>query len=464
MKVSLFDNALPSPDYEEGKKFLKSFTVPEKGHPNGYSITYFRTHLLFGRLILEKCQETADAIVEKSYKKFDALVMNHGCQITALQNHRLLKSRKLAEEARKVSEAATKQLSRLDEFLKNSASKDAVYAEKRKLGMDISGYLKACQCDVELSPAMAQLVRFRLLHSINGLDQDEDCDLSFKDQRKKQCEIPFTSFAPLEGRVTRICAENAFTRPKPPVNLKSWIRCLQIEEANEAVRYIKGVADECPEMLKERLYASLAEIREGTYGERLPQLYTGEVSLKGVDGIVLIKNKLKIGGVLREGTEDIRLFVKMPEGKVLSNDEVAAIPDDEPVVVLEGYVIVDEEALRTRVAELGVSTLLKATLARCDVAPDEAYTSDTGISSATEEGLRKFAANHGEFDYDAIAAALRVVKFDHMYCNSMKEERPDSAFETREPESGPKWLEPAFDPYPCGGTLELAKFAEGTTR
>lgn len=424
MKVSLFDGALPSPHQPEGKRFFQPLAIPNKGNTNIY-ITNYRTHLLLGRLILEKCQETAEAIIDHSYKKFDAMVMNHGCQVTALQNHRLLKKKKLVDEARKVHAFVIRQLARNEDFLRNSSSKSGEYAEKRKLGINAPDYLKACDCDVEISPALAQLVRFRILHSINGLEQEDTEDLSRQQLQKKQSEEPFTCFDPLERRLNQICREHQFAVPrKPCVNIKSWIHCLQIQEAQEAVRFIRSVAEESSLRIQKLLNDSLAGSSEGVHGERLPQLYTGEAAINGVEGIVLIKNKLKFGGTPRADAEDIRVFVKVPEGRILSNHEADLLSDDTPIVVLEGYVLTDEYAFRAKIEKLGVAALLKATLALSDVAPHESYTLNTKINVLTEELLTEFVAKDEEFDFDTIREALEVVKFDHMYCNSMKEERP----------------------------------------
>lgn len=423
MNVSLFDKALPSHDHEEGKRFFKPLSVPSKGHPNGH-LPYFNKFLVLGQLILEKCQETTEAIIDATYKKFDAMVMNHGCQITALQNHRLIKTEGLLEEARKVHDLAIVQLARINDFLIHASSKDPVYAGKRKLGMNVFDYLKEYEFDIEISLTLAQLVRFRILHSINGLEQDEIEEFSRKQLQKKQSEEPFTCYAPLENRVTQIFIQNRLLgNSKQAVNIKSWIRCLQIEEAQEAVTFIKAVADENPSKVKELLLKSLSAIKEGSHGERLPQLYTGEVAINGVEGIVLIKNKRKYNGRVRPETSDIRVFLKMPEGRIMSAHEVQKIPDEESIVVLEGYIFVGEDLLQSKVAELGVSTLLKATLALSDVAPQDSYTLHTTIDSFTEKRLKELEEENGDINLQTIIDALHVVKFDHMYCNSIREER-----------------------------------------
>lgn len=412
--VSLFETAFPKPDTKEGKSlFAKALKLPDKGNPAVFFDQY-KCNLVLARLILEICQNAAEAIEHKNYKHFDALIRNFGCQITALQNHRLLKKAELREEAKRVHHLALERLATVEA----SWGKPPI----GKCGMSVVDYLKMANIDITLSVDMAQLVRFRILNIVNT------------NVRSEEQELPCTKVDAIVSQVERIVADFNFNQRhgshyvmKHGKNFfEKWISGLQAEEAAIAVRFIQKVeldllhtGDHPRAMLVERLLgdkyvrASKARGSSNTPIVSLPQLYTGEAALESVEGLILIKNKLTFCGEQIPGVLPMKAFIKMPEGKVLSVEEIHVIPDDEPVYVLEGY-IPPETLLDCKVKELGVATLLNATLARLPQ-----YASGTPQEEFDQMLLEDREAEQDLKNYAARDDAYRVIQFDHIYCGSL---------------------------------------------
>jgi hypothetical protein len=416
--VSLFETALPKPDTKEGKSFFADLKLPKNGKP-GLFHAHYRCNLVLAMLILEICQETADSIESKNYKNFDALIRNFGCQITALQNHRLFKNASLREEAKRVNALAQERMAAV-----------AAYWAKPPLGacgMDVVDYLKQSDFDIQLSSEMAQLVRFRLLNLVNT------------NVFSRGKELPCTKVDEIMSRAGKIVTSFNLKHHKIHYEMTKtkgfydkWIAGLQAEEAKTAVSFIQSIGDELVQtgahpraMLIDKMlsdkYARESKPFKSSNSPivSLPQLYTGEAALRGVDGIVLIKNKLTFCGENISGVKPVKVFVKMPEGRVMSPEEIKAVSDDEPVVVLEGY-IPSGMALASRVEEIGVVALLNATLARLPQ-----YASGTEKEEFSETFFDDPEAGQDLKKFSAMDDVYRLITVDHMYCGSLMMEGCD---------------------------------------
>lgn len=402
-EMSLLRGAMPKPDSREGRSVFDELRLPARGKPQGFQ-TQCRRNLIMAKLIYKISQEAAEDILRSRYSHFDALVRNFGCQITALQNFRIFNKKGLWDEARRVHEKASECIQKIDSFWPKPP--------QGSNGMEFNDYLKQLDVDIQMSPEMLQMVRFKILNIVNT-------NVLFNGR-----ELPKTNTDSLYRRCNEIAAEfndkYRYQAHKIPTCIASWIAGLQAEEAEAAIPFIQKVGSELIDSRRDLIQRMLGEQHKRISTVRgssstpivsLPQLYTGEAALKGVNGIVLVKNKMLLCGVPIASAEALQAYVKMPENRVLKPTEVAEIPNDEPIVVLEGY-IPKKTNLEERVESIGLATLLNATLARLPQ-----YASGTDNAPFDDAEAEKDLEN---FQTDP---AFEVIDVDHMYCASMGEER-----------------------------------------
>ncbi|MBA2727581.1 MAG: hypothetical protein H0U49_05340 [Parachlamydiaceae bacterium] len=217
MSISLYKSALPSTVNinKEGKSFFEEMKLPKGGKPEHYGASYTK-NIVLAKLVIEICCEAAEAIIDHQYKKFDALVKNYGCQITALEVQQKLQGSAIFDEAERVRKVALTMLQQVEEHLK-----------KNPIGLPQMGVIEylaeKAKVDFEISEDLAQLVRFRILNIINT-------DVLIND-----VEVPCTKIEKISAMVEKI--DRSVKIP-----IKAWIESLQAEESGKAVRFIQEVA------------------------------------------------------------------------------------------------------------------------------------------------------------------------------------------------------------------------------
>lgn len=341
-------------------------------------------------LVLKVVLEATQAIESCEYKKFDALVKNFGCQMTALENFQLLqtpeKRAKLREEASHVQAAVQDRLSRIPKFLNNPPLKEIAEA-------GLEGLYNRVGLDLKISPELFRLVRFRLLCLIND-------------------NKPHPAIAEREQPYTNIDAMRSYTSLSKNV-LKALIEDIQVEEGKTACSFIRREA--LAQVQKEVFRSSLVlrclgeEFEEKGLGKvvRLPSLYNTEASIRAVDGIILLKNKLQFCGKRIQEALPIKFFLHMPEERILAQEDIAAIPESQPLVVMEGY-IKDSSLLVEKIHKIGLLSIVNANVAKthhCIKDPE------------AELDLE----NYKKLDDDHMITS-KVFEIDHIFCSSMKEE------------------------------------------
>lgn len=409
MSISLFSSALPCEDSKEGRVFFTQTRLPARGKPAYFSVQY-KSHLFLAKLVLEICQETAEALLDPRYKKFDALVKNFGCQITALEVMRCFQEIDFHQEAEQICHLTAQRLAYLDGLEK---------APLGKCNMTFVEYCQAANLDIELSPAAAKLVRFRILNIINT------------NPLVNGTEKPVTDLQKLRGRMTGLetLYKNLRTEPliyaKKHIPFEVWVHGLQAEESRFAVKYIQAASREyASESVDDRVRAEFLvkmlgdEFVRSSHSQTKstivsqPQLYTGEMAFRAIKGIVLLKNKTILGGEEIPGAQPIKAFVEMPGERILTSEEVSAFSARTPIIVLEGF-IANDTVLEEKIAQIGVFRILNATLARL-----EQYASKTSQAKIEDvEAVAEIKALKKDTE------AFDVMQVDHMYCASIEEER-----------------------------------------
>jgi hypothetical protein len=197
-------------------------------------------------------------------------------------------------------------------------------------------------------------------------------------------------------------------------SFNTWVHGIQVKESEKAVRFIQNVANELDDAANRtaiiRKMVGPEYVRQaGKSGiVAVPQSYSVEAVMRAIKGIVVVRNKLTIcGAPIRTAQRDV-VFLRMPEARILSDDEVATLKPHKPVIVLEGYNKV-ARPLKETIKEVGVIALLNISTAKMPQ-----YT-----SSFSQEPL--------EVDEELQADAVKEELFraDHMFCSSVKEQRDE---------------------------------------
>lgn len=399
LSLSFFESVLPGLQTNEGKELAAKLTL---GNTNANSDVFERI-LQITKLLLIVVQETGDAMQSKRCKDFDALVGNFGCQLTAFELQRKLRNAGLLEEAVRVREQARTILSGLEQSLRQGNYEirltiDELLQKPPNFQLTLLGIMRQAKLDFCISSDLRDLFRFRLLKLIN--------DNKLVGRR----EVPFTN-------ISRLC-EKVDQLSKNKRTVKLLIDGIQLEESEKAAGFIRQVASEMnvddprTGMLQRMLSEKFAIKSKGIVS--LPLVYNTEACLRNFQGVLLIKNKLADCNGAIQGAVPQRLFLKMPGEIILDNVEIADLPDDELLMVLEGN-IMQGVSLAARIKESG---LLNIVLSNCAEEPQYANLreGDPGVIKDDEaqqevEGFKKLKLKSTIFD------------LDHFYCASMREER-----------------------------------------
>lgn len=357
MSISFFEGLLPEVSRDRINKFISK--PPQQ--------------LRLAELFLIAIRDTSSAIGDGKYKKFDALIKNFGCQITALEVLQKVQSNTLKEEACAVHEVASQILNTLIPELKHKQK----FLDPKCLF---------------LSEEFLKLTRFYLLNIVNS------------NVMRGEEEVPCTCKDPIYKLVSKIDV--------PLVNL--YIDSLQSEESRKAADYIAEEAKKLKGCQRfDFLRKMILRTKEVPFKNHpsitsIPLLYSMETVLRRIEGIVLVKSKMTTvaGPVLNAVSE--KIFIKMPEEYVLTPEVISQIDKKIAVYVIEGYV---KSPLREAIAKIGLFNLMLA---------NSAMKGNQYVGNKQELGDEE--AENDRISFDQPDLIHRYFKMDHTYINSMREE------------------------------------------
>ncbi|MBS0635113.1 MAG: hypothetical protein JSR37_06590 [Verrucomicrobia bacterium] len=340
-------------------------TLPAKGKPAHFKVNYQRM-LAFQHLVLTITHSATDAMIHGRYRKFDAIIKNFGCQMTALDVQQKMKSKDLLREAHRVHELVLQKLEQVEAMF-----------EKPPIGtcsMSVVDYTRHVGIDFEVTSDFRDLVIFRILNIVFDLKMEQGQ------------EIPFTNTDPLEAmkNSSKCRVGGKF------MNIGNWVHTLQVEESKKAVRFIQQFAPEC-------------EVRTASSGIMAVEQTRSVIAvMRAMRGVLIVKNKLFHCNRPIAGAIDDRVFMHMPEERIMNEEEVAELPSHEPVMVLEGYR--KYKPLEETISEVGIFTILEVSLSK----------------------MAEFTSSFSQEPVKAVREVPNIeVDFrpDHIYCASVMEER-----------------------------------------
>jgi hypothetical protein len=245
---------------------------------------------------------------------------------------------------------------------------------------------KRAGIDVEISPEMARLVRARLLCIVN------------RDVEKKGQAVPITDLDLLCDKVSKSARNTAIKR-----SLNLIVDGLQQEEAQLAVSYVRSLRCDGPrgELIQCALSDVRASKRKGIVS--VPLTYNMEAVLRSYSGIVCVKNKLLFCGKPMEGALRKRVFIKLPEEQLVKE---SGIPDDEPLIVVEGYVPTKTD-LKNTLVRVGFMNMVLSNCAR--IKQYASKTSQVPLCAEVEADLARYRSA----DFNEANSCMRI---DHVCC------------------------------------------------
>lgn len=385
--ISFFESVLPGVGTIEGKKFAAQLTLENSKSDR---MEVLNRILELTKLLLNIAEQACAAIENHRYKEFDALIGNFGCQITAYDLQRKFRNLQLREEASKVRETARLKIAGLDQIL----------GQGDRLPM--IKILQQLKLDFSISAEWRDLFRFRLLKLIHA------------NKLIGHVDVPWTNVKLLKVNET-------FLNEK---TLKLLIRAIQLEESKKAASFIRQVAsemkfDENPRAaIIQRLLSENFEKRSKGIVS-LPLVYNTEACLRNYQGVLLIKNKLSncLGPI--QGAVSQRVYLKMPGERILDEQQIASLPENEPLIVLEGIVMKDVSLLDVSLLEaIKAAGLIPLILSNCAEEPQ--------FANLNEGDLGIIDDKVAQLDVEAFKKLnLKSTKFalDHFYCASAGEEK-----------------------------------------
>lgn len=313
-------------------------------------------------LVIEAARTTAAAVIDNNFKLFDALIGNFGCQTTASQLHQLLSRPELRVEACAIIEQG------------NAA-------------------------DFQVSPDFLQLVKFRILNIINN---------NIRDKKRPDREKPVT-----DCRRLRDSPSNIGRVPLNPIS--GFVRHLQAEESQVAAHYVEREAevltladtDRAP-LLQHLLSAPFRREKDKIVSTML--LHNTEVVFRRAMGLILVRQKTHFLGERIPNVTELKVFMRFPEQEILEDGMIVALPESDPVIVVEGYVFVEDLAARIR--ELGFFNIINANTA---VLPQYISGVEPVDDPQALEDIADFARQR-----DIVSTVFEV---EHVFCASLKEVR-----------------------------------------
>ena len=357
----------------------------------------YKNNLKVLELFLKLAAEIADCVEQYQYTKFDALVGNFGCQITALEVQQiLLKQDSLSQDVTRLKEVLPEKL----ELLQSVIKKTSTAVIKSCQGLNLGEIIAQNELDFEISPSISKLIRFRLLGIVNH------------NELKEGVEVPCTKYTKLQSFTT--------------LSIKQ-IQCLvdriQSEESKMAARYLIDQSErldcERAPLIKQAvnpLQIQPARTKSKPI-ELLPNMHNTEACLRLIQGTVLVKNKLKRCGADIVDAKPLKIWLEIASNKILKKEEVSELKCDQPVVIIEGYVKASKKELKVLIRDPGIIPIVNASCAKLQ--PQYSGWDIKETFDLPEEVLQDIE------QYAAFDEGLSAFETDHIYCASVKEERDE---------------------------------------
>lgn len=351
-----------------------------------------------GYLFLEIAKLAAQDFLSANYKKFDALIKNFGCQITALEVYELSKDEALKIEAQKL----------LDFIM----AFDLKVEKPDLTNPSLEDYLKdKVKMNYVISPSLQKLIRLRLLSLIN----ESSVQTNEKGEKKEVLKtnikniVRILDLIPFEKSVQ----DTPKTKEKIEKVFQIIVMAMQSEESRQAVGYIRKKAkllmiDTERKLLLESV---LEEERIGKGKKKMQPIssvslcYNTEVAIRSFAGIALIKNKIYLGSERIPEAKEIKIFMKFPEQEIIE----APTDKQEPLFVIEGF-IKDEETFRSI---LKAKKVIEFIFAAGSILPQFA-------AEASKEPLKIVEAQNEIDSYKLMSELLDPFTLDHFYCSTLE--------------------------------------------
>ncbi len=392
MSISLFEAILPCAKIErDAIDCLQPF--PKGGmdcskiikrNKNNFTRDLQKT-LKLQKLFLTMAVETAEACCNRQYTKFDPLLKNYGCQISAFQIQILLQQKGIFEEAENILNTGKKCLENINRFIEKPPIGNELYKTR-------ADFLQNLGLDLRITAETANLIRLRILSVVN-------VNKVTTNSAGEEREVPFTEPNCLVKKVRKI--DEAIVR--------FLVSGLQSDESQKSISFLRERVEknfpDSSKFLTENYVRTSQNIQsKNSPISSVPLMFNTEASLRCVEGIILIKNKLKTGNV-ENNEKNIKIFLKIPENKILSDEEVTTITNEEPLYVIEGY-IQEENALKSCVESGELFNLIKAQTAAL-----YQYAANTKQKIEDPELLAEIK----KYEPDA-QKSISIFEIDHYYC------------------------------------------------
>jgi hypothetical protein len=374
-------------------------------------------------LFLNTALETAQVIKNAEYKKLDALVGNFGCHLTASFVQEAVRQPSLLDKANKIEETECIEpedlsqnmctLIRLrllcmvnDNILKKIEGKNREVPITKikpildKIAYQIAPLFKPKKIPKEIEPIPIEKISNNFLSNIFGRTFSKDeIELAQKDVQTLSVQFQ----------------KNGIELKKMVDAVFTLIEELQNEEAKNAAQYVRELSlklDPNNERtsLIQRILGKAFEVTNDMGIVSLPLMYNTEAVIGSFKGIILVKNKLLLCGEKREGMKEQKIFIQWPENRLLSQKEIDSLPDNEPLLVLEGDLSTDKP-IAELIIKKGLDNIVNAINACLP------QYSDKTLSIKDQQALEDLKA-FAERKEDAALFDL-----DHVYCANAKEER-----------------------------------------
>lgn len=400
--VSYIQALLPPLSIREGVEIDTSTRI----YGGECTLQRLSVNLLLVKLFLKITQETALALKEAGFKKFDALVRNFGCQITAHQVFQLVQNEALFEEAQRVMTIVESKFAQIEKI--RAVAGLVIKQNFRNNNFSFEEMATSLELNFTVSVEFSQLIRLRALSIVN-------LSVVITNTNGRKIEVPKTKPESLQRLV----------KGKAIKFLPTLVYGLQAVESRNAVSHIQVAADNLSNSLERRTLLQRAvsseRVRESIpISERtspilsLPLLHNTEISLRGISsGVILVKNKLFTGEERVEGAVETKLFLNATTHLPLSAEKVASLAAATPLFVIEGYIF-DFKRLEKILTEGGLIRVLNA---NCAVLNQ--YGAKT-----SQEDIEDFFVQEDINQYKLYKEIPETIfEVDHVFCSSVRVER-----------------------------------------
>lgn len=347
----------------------------------------YQNNLKLLELFLTLASQIRDCVEKCKYKKFDALVGNFGCQITALEVQQLIGQETLKSEIDQLDSVVPEKQERLQQVIKRTTSA----AIKSCIGLNLVEIIAKLGLDFEVSAKVSRLIRLRLLTIVNH------------NEIENGVEVPCTKYVNLQT-VTKLSSKQ----------IQFLVDSIQSEESTRAARTIieqvESLNCERALLLKQVLNERHIELAKSKTKriELLPNLHNTEACLRLFQGHLLVKNKL-------QDAKPIKVWLEIASNRILKKEEIFILEPERPIVVIEGYVRVEKRELKALIDHHGIIPIVNANCAKLQ--PQYSGWGMNDTFSLPEEALKDIEK------YAALDEVLKAFEADHIYCASIKEER-----------------------------------------